>query len=418
VRLVERRGVDPAERVVLAEHDPALVVEVVVVRGKTRVNRRELLRPRVVHFDLPRARAGQRKILREPVRRSVLAERRLLLRRSNPRRHPHAPAAVHRHAAGIGRPLPNLLVAPERRRRRVGVDRRRVRRNPDLGGCVLVRIEHGNDVGALDRSVDESVRVHRRRAVVGRGDIGPAAGGQRPVPQGDDDVAFDAGRTRRRRRIRAGRDAIGPVGVRLPLRAHPLEVGGHARPVRSDRHVVIPCVEARRIRAEVLRHLARRRVAHLMARVARLGFEQHVLVGHVAYGNLHETEPVIGRIDLRGCACVGRDDGFEIEPLSRPRRDPRRIHQPVPAHEHLVAGSRQIRHDVATLIVGDDDPGELRRQVAGLRDHPHAGFGTFRARDDAADVVGVDCDRGAGPLLRAGQRERGRQRRRRDQRPE
>ena len=199
---------------------------------------------------------------------------------------------------------------------------------------------------------------------------------------------------------------------------HALKGARHREPFGTHTRPAIPCVEARRIRAEVLRHLARRRVAHLMARVARLGFEQHVLVGHVAYGNLHETEPVIGRIDLRGCACVGRDDGFEMEPLSRPHRDPRRIHQPVPAHEHLVAGSRQIRHDVATLIVGDDDPGELRRQVAGLRDHPHAGFGTFRARDDAADVVGVDCDRAAGPLLCAGQCERGRQRRRRDRRPE
>ena len=54
---------------------------------------------------------------------------------------------------------------------------------------------------------------------------------------------------------------------------------------------------------------------------------------------------------------------------------------------------------IAALIVGDDDLGELGRQVVGLRDHPDAGFRSVRAGDDAADIVAVDRD-GAGGLLR------------------
>ena len=60
---------------------------------------------------------------------------------------------------------------------------------------VLARIEHGNDVGALDGSVDQPVRVHRRRALVGRGHISSSAGRQGPVPHRDHEVALEAGRT-------------------------------------------------------------------------------------------------------------------------------------------------------------------------------------------------------------------------------
>jgi len=72
------------------------------------------------------------------------------------------------------------------------------------------------------------------------------------------------------------------------------------------------------------------------------------------------------------------------------RRDSRRIYEPVPSDEDLVGGSREIRQDVASLIVGDHQPGELRREIRGFGNHPHAGLRTVRAFDDATDVIGVD----------------------------
>ena len=56
-------------------------------------------------------------------------------------------------------------------------------------------------------------------------------------------------------------------------------------------------------------------------------------------------------------------------------------------------------NDEAALRVRHDDPGELRRQLGRLGDHPDAGFGSAGAFHDAADVVIVD---------RRGLRERGR----------
>src|SRR5437867_3773710 len=90
--------------------------------------------------------------------------------------------------------------------------------------------------------------------------------------------------------------------------------------------------------------------------------------------------------NLRDTPARRRDDGFEIEMLPRLRRNARRINEPVPADEDLVARSREIRQDVAALIVGDHYPGELRRQFRRFGDYPHAGLGAFRACDDATDV--------------------------------
>src|SRR5262249_21834277 len=105
-------SVHPSDGVVLAEDERVLVVEDVVVRGKAAVERCELFCLGVIQLDLSRARAGEREVLRELVRRRVGAVRRLLLWTTNPRRDPHAPLAVHRHGARIGLPLPYLLVAP------------------------------------------------------------------------------------------------------------------------------------------------------------------------------------------------------------------------------------------------------------------------------------------------------------------
>ena len=246
VRLVERRGVDPADGVVLAEDQVVALVEHVMVGGKAAVDHGELLRLRVHQFDLPRARAIHREVLRELVRRPLLAIGRLQLRRARACRDPHAPLGVHRHAAGIRLPLPDLFGPPVRRGRQVDVEHWRVRRNLDLARGVRARIEHRQDVGALVWPVDQPVRVHRWMALVGGGRIAAAAGWQPPVPHRDDEVAFDTDGTRRRFRIGARGDALGPVGERLALLAQTLEHVAHVRAVGSHRRVTVPRLEHRR----------------------------------------------------------------------------------------------------------------------------------------------------------------------------
>ena len=84
--LVEHCRVEPAYRAVLAENKRVLFVEVIMVRGKTAVDHRELLGLRVVHFDLPGAWTREREVFGEFIYRPVFAERGLLLRRANPGR--------------------------------------------------------------------------------------------------------------------------------------------------------------------------------------------------------------------------------------------------------------------------------------------------------------------------------------------
>jgi len=77
------------------------------------------------------------------------------------------------------------------------------------------------------------------------------------------------------------------------------------------------------------------------------------------------------------------------------------IDQTISAHPYVVMRLRQIRHDVAPALVGDRNLREAGAELTGLRDDPHAGFGTEAARDDAADVIIVDFDGRSRVLLRA-----------------
>ena len=245
VGLVELQRVDPADGIVLAEDERVVFVELVMVCGKAAVDRRELLRIRVIQFDLPCARARHREVLGELVRRPVLAERRLLLWSASSCRDPHASFAVHRHAAGVGLPLPDLLVPPRRRAGSVGIEHRAARRNLDLRRLVLPRIEHRKNVGRLDGSVDQPVRVQRWRPLVRASGIAPSAGRQGPVPHRDHEVALETGGTRRRFGIGAGGDPIGPIGERLALRPETLEDAAHVCAVGPHHHAVIPGIESR-----------------------------------------------------------------------------------------------------------------------------------------------------------------------------
>ena len=107
---------------------------------------------------------------------------------------------------------------------------------------------------------------------------------------------------------------------------------------------------------------------------------------------LHRV-PVDRGIDLRRVGRCRRDLGREVHRGARLRGRLGRVREPVAANPDLVVGRRQIGDHEAARIVGDDDLREPRRERVRLGDHPHAGFGALRARDDAADVVRVDRGR-------------------------
>src|SRR3989442_9027999 len=97
--LVELQRVEPADSIVLAEDERVVFVELVMVRGKAAVDGGELLRLRVIQFDLPCAAARHAGGLRELSRRAALAERRLFRRRGSWYLNPHPSFPVHPHAA-------------------------------------------------------------------------------------------------------------------------------------------------------------------------------------------------------------------------------------------------------------------------------------------------------------------------------
>ena len=69
------------------------------------------------------------------------------------------------------------------------------------------------------------------------------------------------------------------------------------------------------------------------------------------------------------------------------------VDQPVAAHPDLVFGFRQLGDQVAPLIVGHHDLGELGGKIGRFRDHPHARFRPARSGDDAADFGRADLQR-------------------------
>jgi hypothetical protein len=123
--------------------------------------------------------------------------------------------------------------------------------------------------------------------------------------------------------------------------------------------------------------------------------------------DLHHRVPIDRRIVVRGRSLVGGCYRGVIDDLAGLRPHPRRIHEPVAAHPHLVICGGEIGDDIAALIVGDDALDIPRRQIGCFRDHPHAGLGPVRAGDHAADVVIVDRDRRLGTKLRRRSRKQG-----------
>jgi hypothetical protein len=63
----------------------------------------------------------------------------------------------------------------------------------------------------------------------------------------------------------------------------------------------------------------------------------------------------------------------------------RRIDETVATNPYAVRRARELRDEVATAVVGDDDLRELRREIGGLGDDPDTGFGAARAGHSAGD---------------------------------
>ena len=321
---------------------------------------------------------------------------------------------------GVGLTGPDHFVAPVRRRlrrRRVGFARRLRIANLQLhlSRGVAHRVHDRHVLCArLQRSVNGSVCIDCRIALV-RHDLIMAIGLRiGPVPQRHDDVPLLALRPgRRHRRQLASGNPIGPVGEHRQ-RALPADLGKlgvHPGASLSRLNPPIPSRFRRLERAEGLGNFARRLVAQLMTARAAVGVHDVAnplalalhrrrnpvapgrwpRAGEVTLGrHLKQREPIQSRVVVRRRLRVRRRNRRQIENLARRRLDFRRVDEPVAANPHVVVCLRKVGDQVAALIVGDHDFDQACGQLPGFRDHPDARLGAARSSDHAADVVIVD----------------------------
>ena len=422
VRLLVHLRVHPADdgtgQFVEIERFVGIGIELQVVRAVARVDQRELLRAGIVERHLAEA-----LLQREPLRKLVLrvAAPGGVLVRTDLRRHPDAPLAVHHGVVRIGRVVwrvaPEMLVAPpERRTIRLGkarrdVGARRAGRNLHFECTVLFWIQHDQRAMAGGHRVDPTAGIDSW-VVLRRGDlvvhervIGT------PVPQRHHQIAFDAFRPRRRRRHVAFGDAIGPVGQRTggPRHAHIGERAVHRVAAHAGAETPFPRVRGRfqiRLRLEDMIEAPRQSIPELMTEIAvRLQavhpvvLRQHRRAQSVAFTSstgeltprrrLEQGEPVVAGIHLRRFLWgLGqrRLQGHRV--AARLHLHRLRVDQPVSPDPHAVARVRELGQHETSPIVGDDNLDEIRRQVPGFRDDPDARFRTVTALDDAGDVVG------------------------------
>ena len=262
--------------------------------------------------------------------RRALATEGWVLARPHGGRQPHPSGPVEHRVVHVVLARPHHLGAPIRRRLR-HVRGRRLRRGVahgerDAAGAVGRRIQNRHEVGAqLERSVHRPVRVDGRVAAVRRHHVVQVRLRVGPVPQRDDDVALDAARTRRRRRHRAGCDAVGPAREHLKraLAAEAVQRVAHLAARLSRLHAPVPRLDRGGEAPERGGDLARPLAAELVARPARpvLDHAQPLRLmrqrrrdavpliagaGELALGRyLEQREPVAGRVVLCGRASVG-----------------------------------------------------------------------------------------------------------------
>ena len=288
-------------------------------------------------------------------------------------------------------------------------------RQRDLARRVAHRIQHWHVVRAgLQRPEDGSVGVDGGIAPIGGNLVVEVRLRIGPIPRRDDDVALYAFGPGRLRRHLARRDAVGPVREHLQhcLPAHTVEAGAHPRPGLARLDPPVPSVHGGLEVAQFRRDLPDAEAAELMAgrAIARLHEPEELslvldvrrdpvslITGPrklVPFRHVEQRRPVTRRVILRRCPGVGRRHRGQVQ--SRARRGAKlvRIDQAVASHPHVVARLGQVGDQIPALIVGHDDPGEARRKVGRLRDHPDAGLRSARSGHDTPDVVGVE----RGPL--------------------
>ena len=438
VRLVEHLGVQPADYLTAAAR-PERAVRVLrehqMVRPEACADVCDLLGCRVIDGEVPSGIGDRIKLCRR-MTRSFFAEIRIG-RRPHSGGQPHTALLVEHRIVDVVLAGPDRFFAPVRRRLRHRgrcCGRARIAHGQrNAADRVADRIEHRQIVGAqLQRSVDETVRVERGIPSVGSDRIVEIRLRVRPVPLRDDDVAFDTLRPRRRRRHLATRHTVGPVGEhgQCAVFAQRVEAAGHLRARLTRLNSPIPRFRRTVERAELFRNLTRAFGAELVTRRAAAGLQslnpvrlaldvrRNAVAAWRVAGELallrhaNQGEPVACWVILGCGAWIRGHHRRQVHDLAGCGVHLGRVDQPVAAHPYVEVGLGQIGQKITSAIVCDDDLDELRREIRRLCDHPDACLRPLRARDDAAEVVGVDADRFAGrltgldPGLRGGQQYR------------
>jgi hypothetical protein len=401
--LQERSRIEPPDYLAAAARPERVVVvhgEHEVMRAEAGADRGVLVRAWIVHAEMP-ASILDRELSRRRVIRALAAEVGVLPW-AHGRGDPHSALVVDHRIVSVRAAVPDGLVSEVRRGRghvqtrrdgRSGVEQRQ----RYLRGRMRARIQDGDVIRAqLQRSVDGTVRVHGRITTISRDDVVQIRRGIGPVPDRDDHVTLDALRPRRRGRHRPRLDPVGPVREHLERAARPeLRDAAHhlvAGLPRED--ATLPRLHRGIELAEARGKLSRADGAELVARCARprLHSAQPIrLCGDVrgdpvsvrsrprevfTRRHLDEREPRPRGVVVGGGTLVRRWNGGQVDGASRRRLHLLGVDQAVAPDPYIVLGVRKVRHEVASLVVGHDDPRKGRGQIARLRDHPDARLGS------------------------------------------
>ena len=203
-----------------------------------------------------------------------------IVARTNSSGEPQASAFVEHRIVDRRMAVPDSFIAPNWR----GLHRLRLSRrvriaiwNLHLTDGVVHGIEHGQVVAALlGRSVDQTVGVDVRIALVGGDFVVQIGFWIGPIPLGDHDISLDALWPRRRLgRQFALRDPGGPVAKLLggSLRTELSQAADHSRAGLSGLHAAHPGLRG----IEVAEHCGNRpriSIAELVARFTAVGLDQ------------------------------------------------------------------------------------------------------------------------------------------------
>ncbi len=283
-----------------------------------------------------------------------------------------------------------------------------------------LRIEDRHVVGGIFRRAEQrTVSIHRGKAPVGGNQIVQIVLLRTPFPRGDHNVALDALRPLRLVFWQlALLNALRPIGEIFEGRAAELSCNaiGHHRTGLAGVYATHPGFLVRFEFAERFGNRARGKLAELVTAdaVHVVHLTQPVIDGNAFRDaalatefaqrrNLHHRVPIGRGIILGRRPLIGGNDGSEIELLTGLGVHFLRVDQSVASHPDFIGGARQIRNDVAPLIVGHHHLGVFGGEVGRFRDHPDACFRPFAAAHHPADVVLVDRNRN-GPLLAADRR--------------